>query len=280
MTFVAKVREELCRVETLTPGEAAYELYGAALACGGVIATRHTAAARRFLSLARKYPERFGEANMLRDEDGRFGAGAVYRIEIDQPPRDLPEPETSEHAAAMVRGAFLCRGAVSSPESRCQANIVAADETAAGQIAAAMEALEAGPGVSSVRGKYSLYIRTGDKIAELLGRMGASGAYMEMESERVMKEMRSGVNRQVNCDHANIAKQQRASENQIAAIELIQNRLGLDKLPGALQEIAALRLDHVDASLEELGALCDPPSGKSGVNSRFRRLMAIAAKLG
>ena len=56
----------------------------------------------------------------------------------------------------------------------------------------------------------------------------------------------------------------------VIAITFILYALFCDKLPGALQEIAALRLDHVDASLEELGALCDPPSGKSGVNSRFR----------
>ncbi|MDO4741466.1 MAG: DNA-binding protein WhiA [Eubacteriales bacterium] len=279
MTFVARVREELCRVDVRTPGEAAYELYGAALACGRGIATRHTLSARRFLSLARRFPERFGEASMRREDEGRFGAGAEYRLEIERLPQDLPEPETSEHAAALVRGAFLCRGAVASPESRAQANITVAGEDAARVIAGAMEALEAAPGRSVVRGKISLYIRSGERIAELLGRIGASGAYMEMESASVMKQMRSGVNRQVNCDHANIAKQQRASEKQIAAIEKIRSAIGLDRLPGALEEIALLRLEHEEASLEELGALCEPPSGKSGVNSRFRRLMEIAAKL-
>ena len=280
MTFVARVREELCRVETPTPGEAAYELYGALLACGGEISTRHTLVARRFLAIARQYPARFGESNMLRVQDNRFGAGAVYLLQIEILPENLPQPETSEHAAALVRGAFLCRGAVSSPESRCQANITVADEEAAGMIASAMAALEAQPGVSAVRGKYSLYIRTGDKIAEMLGRMGASGAYLEMESARVMKEMRSGVNRQVNCDNANIAKQQKACEKQLAVIDVIRSRLGLDRLPASLQEIAYLRIEHEDASLEELGALCVPPAGKSGVNSRFRRLAQIAAKLG
>ena len=279
MTFVARVREELCRIETGTPGEAEYELYGAYLACGGAIATRHTNVARRLLSLARRYPERFGESAMEKEADGRFGAGAVYMICVENMPKSLSQPETSEHAAAMVRGAFLCRGAVSAPDGRCQASVGAADENGAKQLSQAMDALEAAPGMSVIRGKYSLYIRTGDKIAELLGRMGASGAYMEMESARVMKEMRAGVNRQVNCDNANIAKQQTASAKQIEAIERIQARLGLDKLPSALQEIAILRLDHETATLEELGALCEPPAAKSGVNSRLRRIVEIASKL-
>ena len=279
MTFVARVREELCRFEPDTPGEAAYELFGAYLACGGAVVTRHTNVARRFLTLARRYPDRFGEASMDKESDGRFGAAGVYRISIENMPAFLPQPETSEHAAAMARGAFLCRGAVSAPESRCQANITVADENAAQILSQAMDALEAQPGISAVRGKFSLYIRTGDKIAELLGRMGASGAYMETESARVMNEMRSGVNLQVNCDHAKNAKQQQASERQIAAIERIRSLLGLEKLPAALQEIAILRLDHADASLEELGALCDPPTAKSSVNSRLRRIMDVAAKL-
>lgn len=279
MTFVARVREELCRMEIGTPGEAEYELYGASIACAGAVSTRHTAVARRFLGLARRYPQRFGEAELTKVADARFGAGTVFLLQLERLPEALTPPETSEHAAAMVRGAFLCHGAVSSPESRCQANILVPDDGAAQILSRAMAALEAEPGISHVRGRCSLYLRSGEKIAEFLGRMGASGAYLDMEAARVMKEMRSGVNRQVNCDNANIAKQQQASERQIQAIEKIQRQLGLEKLPEALSEIARLRLEHEHASLEELGAMCSPPSGKSGVNSRMRRLVDIAAKL-
>lgn len=279
MTFVARVREELCRVETDTPGEAEYELGGAALACGGRITTRHTAVARRFLSIARRYPQRFGEASMIKGQDVRFGGGMVYEICLQRLPDALAPAETSEHASALVRGAFLCRGSVSGPEEHAQAYIAVPDEETARTIAAAMYVLETEPGLSAARGHCRLYLRSGESIAELMGRMGASNAYLDMEAARVMKEMRCGVNRQVNCDNANIAKQQQASEKQIRAIEKIRQTIGLEKLPEALAEIALLRLEHEHASLEELGALCTPPAGKSGVNSRMRRLLSIAEKV-
>ena len=43
--------------------------------------------------------------------------------------------------------------------------------------------------------------------------------------------------------------------------------------------MAELRLAHPEMSLEELGRLCDPPVGKSGVNHRLRRLEAMAKEL-
>ena len=50
-------------------------------------------------------------------------------------------------------------------------------------------------------------------------------------------------------------------------------------LPPQLLETAKLRLAHPEVSLEELGQMCDPPVGKSGVNHRMRRLEAMAKEL-
>ena len=43
--------------------------------------------------------------------------------------------------------------------------------------------------------------------------------------------------------------------------------------------MAELRLNHPEASLEELGQLAVPPLSKSGVSSRMRRLTREAALL-
>ena len=56
--------------------------------------------------------------------------------------------------------------------------------------------------------------------------------------------------------------------------------MGLDELAPQLREIALLRLEYPDSSLAELGELCDPPVGKSGVNHRLRKLSQLAEKLG
>ena len=43
--------------------------------------------------------------------------------------------------------------------------------------------------------------------------------------------------------------------------------------------MARVRAEYPDGSLSALGEFCDPPIGKSGVNSRLRRLREIAARL-
>jgi hypothetical protein len=94
-----------------------------------------------------------------------------------------------------------------------------------------------------------------------------------------MKEMRNSINRQVNCEAANIGKTIRASVRQMDDICLIRDRRGLESLPENLIEIAQLRLEYPDASLKELGDMANPPIGKSGVNHRLRRLSEIAEQI-
>jgi hypothetical protein len=53
--------------------------------------------------------------------------------------------------------------------------------------------------------------------------------------------------------------------------------LGED-IPDHLAEAGRLRLEHRQASLEELGALADPPMTKDAVAGRIRRLLATADK--
>ena len=43
--------------------------------------------------------------------------------------------------------------------------------------------------------------------------------------------------------------------------------------------MARVRAEHAEDPLAALGEFCDPPIGKSGVNSRLRRLKQIAAGL-
>ncbi len=48
--------------------------------------------------------------------------------------------------------------------------------------------------------------------------------------------------------------------------------------PDHLLQAGRLRLEHKQASLEELGALSDPPMTKDAVAGRIRRLLAMADK--
>lgn len=54
---------------------------------------------------------------------------------------------------------------------------------------------------------------------------------------------------------------------------------GLEYLPDKLQDIATLRVENPDASLQELGQMLEPQLGKSGVNHRLRKICQIAEEI-
>ena len=51
-----------------------------------------------------------------------------------------------------------------------------------------------------------------------------------------------------------------------------------DDIPENLRAAGQLRLDHGDASLEELGRLANPPITKDAIAGRIRRLLQLAEK--
>jgi hypothetical protein len=109
--------------------------------------------------------------------------------------------------------------------------------------------------------------------------MGAHKALMNMENVRILKDMRNGVNRRVNCETANINKTVRTGVKQQEDIKLIIKLKGMNYLPQNLREIAQLRLEEPELPLKELGELLDPPLGKSGVNHRLKKISKIADEL-
>jgi DNA-binding protein WhiA len=83
------------------------------------------------------------------------------------------------------------------------------------------------------------------------------------------------VNRLVNFDDANLRRSARAAVAAGARVERALEILG-DEVPEHLQAAGRLRLQHRQASLEELGQLADPPMTKDAVAGRIRRLLAMA----
>ena len=93
---------------------------------------------------------------------------------------------------------------------------------------------------------------------------------------RIVKDMRNSINRQVNCEAANIGKTVSAANKQLDDIKLIKSTIGIESLKDNLREVALLRLENEDMPLKDLGLLLDPPLGKSGVNHRLRKISEIA----
>ena len=129
------------------------------------------------------------------------------------------------------------------------------------------------------KGRDLVYVKESEAISDVLSLMGAVHSRLEWENARIYRSLQGQVNRQVNCETANLAKTSQAAQEQIASIHRIEEKAGLSVLPPHLKEMALLRVEYPEASLKELGDLLDPPVGRSGVNHRLRKLKELADSL-
>lgn len=177
---------------------------------------------------------------------------------------------------SFIRGAFLAAGSISDPEKFYHFEITCASSDKAEQLREVIATFDIDAKIVVRKKYFVVYIKEGSQIVELLGVMEAHVALMELENIRILKEMRNSVNRQVNCETANINKTVSAAVKQLQDIQYIQETAGLSYLPEPLEDIARVRLERPDATLKELGESLSPPVGKSGVNHRLRKISAAA----
>ena len=175
-----------------------------------------------------------------------------------------------------MRGAFLASGSVSDPDKGYHLEFVCEDASKADQIIRLCRDFEVGARKTTRRSETVVYVKEGEMIGELLSVMGAQNSYMDFENRRIYKDVSNTVNRRVNCETSNIRKTVTAASRQLDDIRFLEEHGFLDDLPEPLREAAYGRLEHPDATLAELGALMDPPVGKSGINHRLLRLSDIA----
>ncbi|MHB9143727.1 MAG: DNA-binding protein WhiA [Symbiobacteriia bacterium] len=180
---------------------------------------------------------------------------------------------------AYLRGLFLGSGSVTDPSRSHHLEIVLHDEVLADGVGQLLFGVGIGVRMTARRGELVLYIKEADQIGRLLATVGAHQALLAYENTLAMKTVKNRVNRLVNAETANLDKSVDAGVRQAAGVKLIEQRIGLHSLPPSLRELAELRVLHRDASLRELGELCTPPLGKSGVAHRLRKLETIAEEL-
>lgn len=180
---------------------------------------------------------------------------------------------------AFIRGAFLATGSISDPEKTYHFEIVVATEAKAKQLQEIINSFDIDAKIIQRKKYHVVYVKDGSQIVDLLNIMEAHVALMNLENVRILKEMRNSINRQVNCETANINKTVAAATKQMEDILYIKNTVGFGELSEGLEDIARLRIEYPESSLKELGELLSPPIGKSGVNHRLRKLSIFADHL-
>ena len=180
---------------------------------------------------------------------------------------------------AYLRGLFLASGTLSDPQKDYHFEITHEDEHFADEIRKLICGFGADAKLVKRKNRFVVYVKDSGMISEMLNVMGAHVAMMELENVKILKDVRNRVNRQVNCDQANINKALSASRKQLADIRYIREKTGFSGVAKDLIETAELRERYPEATLAELVMYNGDSVGKSGINHRLKKLSDIADKL-
>jgi DNA-binding protein WhiA len=197
-----------------------------------------------------------------------------------RPVRGLPShivSSSTQIAEAAWRGAFLARGSLTDPGRSAALEVTCPGPEAALALVGVARRLGIQSKAREVRGVDRVVIRDGDAIGQLLTRLGAHETLMAWEERRMRREVRATANRLANFDDANLRRSARAAVAAGARVERAMEILG-DEVPDHLRMAGSLRLEHKQASLEELGQLHEPVLTKDAIAGRIRRLLAMADK--
>jgi hypothetical protein len=178
---------------------------------------------------------------------------------------------------AAWRGAFLAHGSLTEPGRSSSLEVTCPGPEAALALVGAARRMSMASKSREVRGVDRVVIRDGDTISALLTRLGAHDSVLAWEERRMRREVKASAHRLANFDDANLRRSARAAVAAGARVERALEILG-DDVPDHLKEAGRLRVEHKQASLEELGALADPPMTKDAIAGRIRRLLAMADK--
>ncbi len=236
-------------------------------------------------SRARSYEGVFQDRDTVFDVLAEIG---FLRGDEEEPSIERePDPallETYEGKRAYLRGAFLSCGSVTDPGKKYHLEMVSHSPAFAERLRGLLEDFDIHARVierhrAGARPVWVLYLKDGSEIVDVLNVIGAVNALLAMEQKRVEHDVANRLNRVQNFELANSNKAIQSAVKCVRDIEYLKEQGCFASLPYQLREIATLREENLELSLEQLGRLADPPLGKSGVNHRLKKLSEYAEEL-
>ena len=279
MLLAGEVRGELARIQPARPCCRRAELLG--LMHGSVadrLRTLDHATARTAVVLAGSLGVRADAPRVLpAGERGRY-PGTRRHIVVAVSREQLGTWRWEEAPAcdrrSFLRGALLGFGSISFGRSGSHVEFVLRSADAAEMLLALLAQMDIRGLLAARRGAHVVYLKGQDEIAALLGLVGANRGVLELETQRVGRDVRARLNRLINAEGANVGRTVRAADRQLRAIDRLERDGTLPRLAPSLREVAAQRRRMPDADLDTLaGAL---GVSRSATNHRLRRLVELA----
>jgi len=175
-------------------------------------------------------------------------------------------------AEAVWRGAFLARGSLSLAGRARGLEVECPGMEAALALTGAARRLGVHVKARQLRGADRVTVRDADTISSLLNLIGAQQAQAVWQLHR--DHTSTGTVGAALVD----SNQRRAQQSAMTTSVRAQRALEIlgDKAPAHFVEIARLRIQHPDLSLEDLGRLAEPPLTKHAAAGRLRRVLGMA----
>ena len=295
MSFSSEVKNELCRISMQRSCCTRAEAYGALLHASVFshkeirLSAENTAVVRRLQALLQRAffvlgePQQAGRKQQLvitqSGEIGRIFDGLGYDRKSHiayHLNRNIIEEDCC--IAAFLRGAFLMAGTVAGPDKKSHLELKSTRQSLSGEETSLLLELGLSPKQARRGSAWLLYFKDNAGVEDFLTHIGAPHAAMELMEAKVEKNLRNTINRQVNCETANLVKTADAAARQIAAIRAVLESGGEEAFPEALRETVRLRLAYPTDSLAELAQRFDPPISKPGLSHRLKKITEFAIK--
>jgi hypothetical protein len=204
----------------------------------------------------------------------------TFAIELPEHLRgEPPKPMHKCDRLVELRAAFLACGSLAAGAHGYHLEFVARSSEAAQRLKWMLRSAGVPPKETHRKGRDLLYFKDFDTIVELLTKIEAFPAVLQLEDLRALRETKNRIHRLVNTEAANLQRTAEAAAAQRRFIEYLQSAYGLPRLSPPLREVAELRLMYPDESLAELGRRCNPPVSKSTVSSRLGTLARLGDQL-
>lgn len=180
---------------------------------------------------------------------------------------------SEEILKGFIRGIFLSCGYIKDPEKEYALDFFMDNEEAADKLYTLL--LSKGKKVFKTlkRNKPLVYLRNSENIMDIIVLIGSIQSFFKYEETTMIKDLKNKTIREMNWEVANETKTLNTGNNQIKMINHIDREIGLNSLNPVLEEIAHMRLNNPESTLQEIAEMIG--ISKSGVRNRFRRIEEI-----
>lgn len=292
MSFGLNVKEELCSIPLESTCCIHSELLGILLYCS-IFTKKQLRITTSSSAFSQRLPLLFHTAfSFSFDTQEKQGKKFCFTIDSEEKMKKIfdvleysPSPlavhipfellENSCCHLAFARGAFLAGGSITNPVKFYHLELATSHSAINGELAALLHECNFTPKFSTRKGHYICYFKQWKHIESFLIALGAKQSGACVRNSKLQKNITSSVNRQVNCDAANLTKAVDAAQSQLKAIRFLESQGLLADLPEKLQQTAQLRMENPHLTLAELAESFQPPISKSALNHRLRKLVAM-----